>query len=63
MMINNPIETPGRFYEYIGTGKPLLLMIPDSSLKQIATDYKASFISAPKDIGTIIRNLNTIYHL
>ena len=63
MMIKNEIETPGRFYEYIGAAKPLLLMLPDGAIKQIGKDYKASFISNPKDIATIVRNINTIYHL
>jgi hypothetical protein len=61
MMIKNNIETPGRFYEYIGAAKPLLLMIPDGALKQIAEEYNASFVSKPKDIKTIIAHISNIY--
>ena len=63
MMIKNSIETPGRLYEYMGSAKPLLLMLPDGALKQIGREYKASFMSNPKDVNSIVKHLNNIYHL
>ena len=63
LMLNNNIETPGKFFEYIGTKKPLLLMLPDCAIKQIAEDYQASFIAPPKDINKIAEKLQTIYSL
>ena len=63
MMIRNNIETPGRFYEYIGAGKPMLLMLPDGALKNIGKEYDASFISNPKDVDLITKHLKEIYNL
>lgn len=63
MMIYNSIETPGRLFEYIGSGKPLLLLLPDGALKQIGLEYKASFISSPTNVVDITQNLHKIYNL
>ena len=63
LMLTNNIETPGKFFEYIGSKKPLLLMLPDSGLKQIGKEYQASFITPPKDINKITEQLQTIYSL
>ena len=63
LMMTNNIETPGKFFEYIGSKKPLLFMGPDGALKQIAEEYKASFITAPKNINSIVEKINTIYSL
>lgn len=63
LMMTNNIETPGKFFEYIGSKKPLLLMIPDGALKQIGTAYNASFITAPKNVNQIVEKIQNIYLL
>lgn len=63
MMLRNNIETPGRFFEYIGAAKTMLICVPDGSMKQIAEESNAAFITKPEDIDGIVRALNTIYDL
>lgn len=53
MMLNNNIETPGRFYEYIGTQKPMLISCPDGSIKNIANKSGAAWTTMPKDTAAI----------
>ena len=63
LMMTNNIETPGKFFEYIGSKKPLLFMSPDGALKQIAEEHNASFITAPKNVNKITEKIQTIYSL
>jgi glycosyltransferase involved in cell wall biosynthesis len=63
LMLTNNIETPGKFFEYIGSKKPLLIMMHDGALKQISEEYKASFITEPKNINAITENIQNIYSL
>jgi hypothetical protein len=63
MMIKNNIETPGRFFEYIGAAKPMLLCIPDGSIKQIAEESNAAFITKSNNVEEILRALNNIWDL
>ncbi len=43
----------GKLYEYFGTRKPIMALLPDGALKMAAQDYKASFIAEPDDIEAI----------
>jgi len=63
MMLKNNLETPGRFFEYIGAAKTMLICIPDGSIKQIAEESNAAFITKPKDVAGIVRALHSIYDL
>ena len=63
MMLKNNLETPGRFFEYIGASKTMLICIPDGSIKQIAEESNAAFITKPKDVDGIVRALHSIYDL
>lgn len=61
MMIDNNIETPGKFYEYIGAGKLIMLCAPDGELRQIGKDYKACLPTAPKDFDAVALYAYLIY--
>jgi glycosyltransferase involved in cell wall biosynthesis len=63
MMLPNGLETPGRFFEYIGARKTMLICIPSGSIEQIAKDSNAAFITQPKDIDAIAQALENIYNL
>lgn len=63
MMIKNNIETPGRFFEYIGAAKTMLICVPEGSIKQIAEESNAAFITQPDDVNEITRCLITMYDL
>ena len=54
---------PGKIYEYIGSGKPILGCVPEGAAKQALQEYEASFICKPNDIGEIKMNLYKIYEL
>lgn len=61
-MLNNDIETPGKFYEYIGAAKPILLCMPSGELRQIGRDYKACFATEPKDAAGVAHVLALAYN-
>ena len=63
MMLRNNVETPGRFFEYIGASKTMLICVPGGSIKQIAEESNSAFITKPKDINGIAKALHTIYDL
>jgi len=39
----------GKLFEYIGSGKPILALVPDGEAKTALLDYEASFICPPDD--------------
>jgi glycosyltransferase involved in cell wall biosynthesis len=63
MMIRNNLETPGRFFEYIGAGKTLLISAPNGSMKQIAEESNAAFITSPENINEIVQALVAMFDL
>ena len=52
---------PAKFYEYIGTSKPILACVPDGVIKSDAMSYKAAWITAPDDVKAIATALSEIY--
>lgn len=54
---------PGKVYEYIGAGKPILGCVPDGAAKLALQEYGAAFICKPDDIQEIKINLYKIYDL
>jgi len=53
----------GKFFEYIGTEKPVIGCVPEGTLKANLEEYGASFISEPDDIQKIKENIITAYRL
>ncbi|MFO7447207.1 MAG: glycosyltransferase [Ignavibacteriaceae bacterium] len=53
----------GKLYEYFGTRKPVMALLPDGALKAASQDYKASFIAGPDDIEGIKNLFIEIYEL
>ena len=56
--------TPGKLFEYFGTGRPILGCVVDGSAKTALQEYKASFITDPYNLeeirDTLIR-INDLY--
>ena len=50
----------GKLFEYIGTGKPILALIPPGTARQTLRDYGAAYLAAPESMEDIIRALRTI---
>ncbi|MDR0927699.1 MAG: hypothetical protein LBO69_08045 [Ignavibacteria bacterium] len=63
MMLRNNIETPGRFYEYIGARKTMLICIPKGSISEIAEESNASLIAKPTDVADIEKKISILYDL
>lgn len=53
----------GKFFEYIGTEKPVIGCVPEGTLKSNLEEYGAAFISEPDDIQKIKENIVTAYKL
>ncbi len=61
---NPHLYATGKLFEYIGTGKPILGLVPgNGAAAQILKDYKAGFIVEPDDIDGIKNALIEIFEL
>jgi glycosyltransferase involved in cell wall biosynthesis len=65
MMVGNcrNVDTisSGKLYEYIGTGKPLLVSVPEGALRQDAQRYSAAWITNPDDVSAIAECIIEMY--
>ncbi len=50
-----------KLFEYMGTQKPILGLVPEGAAKDALMRYKASWVVSPGDIQAIHRSLETIY--
>lgn len=55
--------TPGKMYEYFGTRKPVLALVPKGISRHLLNRYKAAMISNPNDISMISHELLKFYEL
>jgi glycosyltransferase involved in cell wall biosynthesis len=59
MMLTNDRQSPGKLYEYLGAGKPVLACVPDGFLRQTVEEAKAGASVDPEDVdgiaGAIVR--------
>ncbi|MEO8399319.1 MAG: glycosyltransferase [Ignavibacteriaceae bacterium] len=60
---NDDTISSGKLYEYFGTKKPLLVSVPEGSLKNSAGEYSAAFITEPDNIVQIKEAILKIYEL
>lgn len=65
MMVGNTRNadtiSSAKLYEYFGTRKPLLVSVPDGSLRKDAERYGASWITDPKDVPAIAASIIEMY--
>ncbi len=54
---------PGKLYEYMGSGKPIIACLPDGTARNAAKEYGASFITEPDDVKQIKDTLIKVYDL
>ncbi|GAB4300222.1 MAG: glycosyltransferase family 4 protein [Ignavibacteriaceae bacterium] len=57
------VISPGKVYEYIGSGKPIIGCVPEGAARTVLEEYKASFICEPDDINSIKEILVKVYKL
>lgn len=62
LMFPRPIVTPSRFYEYLGTRKPLLVSSLEGDVTRIAESTGAAIITKPKDIKAIALAILEFYN-
>lgn len=55
--------TPGKFFEYIGTKKPIIACVPEGAAKDAANEYGASIIVHPEKTGEIKTAILELYDL
>lgn len=58
---NSDAHTPSKFFEYVGTRKPVFGMVVDGSLKNMIEEYKAGYICDPYNIDAIKNTLIKMY--
>ncbi len=63
LMVRNNILTPGKLYEYIGSGRPMIVSAPDSNIRQLALETKSAIATGPEDIAAIQAAIKTYYDL
>jgi glycosyltransferase involved in cell wall biosynthesis len=51
----------GKLYEYFGTGKPLLVSVPQGALRRDAERYRAARLTDPDDVPAITAALVELY--
>ena len=50
----------GKLYEYMGTGKPILALVPPGTARQTLLRYGAAYIAEPESEADVILALNQI---
>lgn len=53
----------GKLFEYFGTKKPIMVSLPEGSLKSASESYGASFITQPDNVEEIYNSFLTIHQL
>lgn len=62
LTIYDPIITPGKIYEYIGTRKPILVLTPvNGAMVQVLKNYDAAYFAQPEDINAISEALFALF--
>ncbi len=50
-----------KLFEYLGTRKPILALIPDGVGRQVLAEYGAAYLAPPHDVAAIARTLQRLY--
>ncbi len=62
MTMSDSISAPGKLYEYFGTHKPILGLVPPGSpAEKLLQDYGAGITVPPKDISAIAEAIADLY--
>ena len=52
---------PGKAYEYMASGRPILAAVPDGDARDFLESYGAAFLCRPDDVEAMIRALDVVY--
>ena len=61
--MSDDLSAPGKLYEYLGTGRPILGLVPAGSQakRAVLRDYGAGIAVAPKDTKAIADAIVELY--
>ena len=64
MTMSDDISAPGKLYEYLGTRKPIIGLVPPRSQAEwILQDYGAGITIAPEDTKNLTEAIIKLYHM
>jgi glycosyltransferase involved in cell wall biosynthesis len=52
---------PGKTYEYMATGRPILAAVPNGDARDFLEQSRTALISKPDDVDTMIEHLSRVY--
>lgn len=63
MTMSDDISAPGKLYEYLGTGKPVIGLVPKrSQAERMLQDYGAGMVVDPEDVKGLSELIIKLYH-
>lgn len=63
LMLNDTVRTPGKLYEYFGSGKPIIGCLPEGAMKALTKEYGSAITTLPDDIDAIEQAISSFYEL
>lgn len=61
LTIFDPTITPGKIYEYMGTGRPILALAPEGAVRGALRGYGAEICVGPTDVEAITRAITELH--
>ncbi len=61
LTIDNPMVTPGKVFEYMGTRKPLLALSEEGVVRALLDSYGAALYVKPNDVNGISEAIESLY--
>jgi glycosyltransferase involved in cell wall biosynthesis len=61
LTIYDPTITPGKIYEYMGTGRPILALAPEGAVRTALRGYGAAITVEPTDVGAIASAITELH--
>lgn len=55
--------SPGKAFEYLGSGKPIVALLPENQIRDILSEFDHTYIVAPDDHEHLARVLTELVHL
>ncbi|SHK45282.1 glycosyltransferase family 4 protein [Rhodothermus profundi] len=53
--------TTSKLFEYLGTRKPILALIPDGVGREILLEYGAAYLAPPHEVSAIVQTVHRLY--
>lgn len=60
---NDSVRTPGKLYEYFGSGKPIIATMPKGYMRELALSSGVVITAEPEDSADILKAIKVYYEL